>query len=106
MSWNKHIYHLAFLAVSMDCLLDVDKTHIRLLSLDVMMAVVVHAGVQLEDKKVTAAITVEQETVVANNILDLHGSMYASGTILLSRQQRIAYTYTCTLHDKLFIQLH
>ena len=76
----------------MDRMQYLDKTHIRLLSLDVMMTTVVHAGVQLEDKKVTA-ITVEQQTLAASKALDMHGSMYANRTILVSRQQTIAYVY-------------
>ena len=77
----------------MDRMHYLDITRIRLLSLDVMITTVVHAGVQLEDKKLTATITVKQQTMVAGKVPDMHGSMYANRTVFVSRQQTIAFVY-------------
>ena len=71
------------------------KTHIRRLSLDAMTAAVVHARIQVEDKKITAEMAALQQAVVASKVPDMRGSMYANRTIRVARQQRIACnTYT------------
>ena len=90
----------------MDRMQYLDKTTNRLLSLDVMMANVVHAGVQLEDKKLTASMTVIQKAVVASKVPDMHGSMYANRTILVSRQQTIVYVRCTTSYSNFTDNAH